>query len=135
MTTDFDSVSVTPATAPVRDARRLTEVVIRMNRGTPEIPAVAAVEADVDAGIEAVAAVAGVPAVPAGTLVDEIEVRFENYSSTNEHHRTDNPGGVVGKGGANLYKGAKADALKAALFKAGAKAEIEARLAEDNIDA
>ena len=102
MADDFGNVTVTPPTAPVRDVRRLREVVVRMDEAT-------------------------------GKKVEEIEVRYTLFSSTNE--KTDaNPIGVVSQGGANLYKGANADAIKAAIFKAGAKAEIEARLAEDNVD-
>lgn len=127
MADDFGSVTVTPPAAPVRDSRRVKELVIRLNEA---IPAIEAVEADEEAGIEAVAAVA---AVPAGTRVAEIEVRYTSFSSTDEK-ADDNPDGVMSVGGANLYKGANADAIKAAIFKAGAKAEIETRLAEDNID-
>ena len=120
MADDFGSVTVTPPTSPVRDKRRVKELVIRLNE---LIPAVLD-----DEGVEVT------PAVPAGTKIAEIELRFTKFSSTNEHHPVDNPTGVVSQGGANLYKDAKANALKVALFKPGAKAEIEARLAEDNID-
>jgi len=119
MADDFGNVSVTPPVAPVRDARRLQELVVRMNK---EIPAVKDAE-----GIEIVAA------IPAGTRVEKIEVRYTNFSSTNE--KTDaNPNGILSESGANSYTGANVNALKGNLFKAGAKAEIEARLAEDNID-
>lgn len=139
MADDFASVTVTPPAAPVRDARRVKELVIRLNEAIPAVKAVtavAAVEADEEAGIEAVeavAAVVAVAAVPAGIRVAEIEIRYTNFSSTNEK-TPDNPDGVVSQDGANLYKGANANAIKAAIFKAGAKAEIETRLAEDNID-
>lgn len=139
MADDFGSVTVTPPAAPVRDARRLKRVVIELNKVIPEvdaIEAVAAVEADEGAGIEAVAAVeavAAIPSVPAGTRIDAIEVQYTQYSSTDEKTHA-NPDGVLSQDGANRYKGANVVALKAALFKAGAKAEIEIRLAEDNID-
>lgn len=147
MADDFASVTVTPPAAPVRDERRMKEFVVRMNKAIPAIEAVAAVaavaavEADEEEGIEAVAAVAAVTAVEAvaavraGTRVVEIEIRYTNFSSTDE--KTDaNPDGVLSQDGANLYKkSANVTALKGKLFKAGAKAEIEARLAEDNIDA
>lgn len=127
MADDFGNVTVTPPTAPVRDARRVKELVIRLNELIPAVPAVLD-----EAGAEVTPAV---PEVPAGTRVKEIELRYIKFNSTNEHHPADNPGGVVSQGGTNLYKGANADAIKAAIFKAGVRAEIEARLAEDNIDA
>lgn len=164
MPDDFGSVTVTPPAAPVRDKRRIKTLVVRMNGAVPAIEAVAAVtevigveavaavaavEADEEAGIEAVAAVeavepveavaavvevVAVAAVPAGIRVAEIEIQYTNFSSTNEKTAA-NPGGVLSQDGANLYKDAKADAIKSAIFKPGAKAEIESRLAEDNIDA
>jgi len=137
MPDDFGSVEVAPPVAPVRDKRRVKELVVRLNDFIPEVPAVPAVPAVLDEDdveiTPAVEAVAAVAAVPAGTKVAEIELRFTKFSSADEKTQ-DNPSGVVSQGGANLYKGANANALKAALFKAGARAEIEARLAEDNID-
>lgn len=68
-----------------------------------------------------------------GKKIEEIEVQYINFSSTDE--KTDaNPGGVVSQSGANRYKDANVATMKAAIFKAGAKAEIETRLSEDNVD-
>ncbi|KKN30214.1 hypothetical protein LCGC14_0836200 [marine sediment metagenome] len=70
-----------------------------------------------------------------GKRIESIEIGYTSFSTTDE--KTDaNPDGVLNQDGANFYKkSANVDATKVALFKAGAKAEIEARLAEDNIDA
>lgn len=102
MADDFGNVTVTPPTAPVRDARRLRKLVITMDEAT-------------------------------GKKVEEIEVGYISFSSADELTPA-NPDGVMSVGGANLYKGVNADAIKTAIFKAAAKAEIETRLAEDNID-
>ena len=102
MTDDFGSVLITPPTAPIRDARRLKRIVIRMDELT-------------------------------GKKIESIEIGYTNYSSTDEK-TDDNPDGVVSQGGANFYKGENVNSLKGRLFKAGVKAEIETRLAEDHID-
>lgn len=130
---DFASVAVAPPVVSVRDERRLIEFVVRMNKAIPAVEAVEAVEEDAQEGIEAVAAVSAVAAVPAGIKMEEIEFRYANFSSTNEK-TDDNPDGVVSQNGANLYKNANMIALRDALFKTEIKAEIEARLAEDNIN-
>ena len=92
MADDFSSVTVTPPAAPVRDARRVKELVIRLNEAIPAVVAVAAVEADEEAGIEAVEAVAAVAAVSAGIRVAEIEIRYTSFSSTDENRfGFDNP--------------------------------------------
>lgn len=68
-----------------------------------------------------------------GKQIKQIDVEFLEFNSTDEQTLA-NPNGVVSIGGANSYRGANASALKGRVFQAGAKAEIETRLAEDNID-